>query len=98
MVELGIGFRTSQEWIAWTLSAARTLLPLTYLRQPAGTSRASPGTKAHPLASSADATHNLLPLGFSACKFFVHQLLLARGSRIVELPLSSFVFNRGCCG
>ena len=59
------------------------------------TSRAPPGTKAQPLASSADATHDLLPLGFSACEFFVRQLLLARGSRIVELPLSSFVFNRG---
>jgi hypothetical protein len=40
--------------------------------------------------------HDLLPLGFGACEFFVRQLLLARGNRIVELPLSSFVFNEGC--
>ena len=65
------------------------------LPRPAHVLSLPPGTKAQPLASSADATHDLLPLGFGACEFFVRQLLLARGSRFVELPLSSFVFNRG---
>src|SRR5215208_6251592 len=87
---------TSPRGSAWCLAST---IEWTGMRKDAPASRQSasrpPGTKAQPLASSADATHDLLPLGFGACEFFVRQLLLARGSRFVELPLSSFVFNRG---